>query len=243
MIVTAWRVPDAPLRASAAAAHLAGVAAVAILAQFARLAWPLGDLYVIKATAVFGGVALVSFGFLHRHPYARFGPANHITMVRAIGVALVGAVIGEPRLPAVAAAAVAASVAVLSLDGVDGWLARRTGTTSAFGAQFDMEIDALLILVLSVLVWQFGPAGVWVLASGLLRYVFVAGGRAWPWLRQALPPSRRRQTICVVQIVGLTVALAPWFSPPLTIVVAAASLAALAGSFLADTVWLWRNAR
>jgi multidrug efflux pump subunit AcrA (membrane-fusion protein) len=37
------------------------------------------------------------------------------------------------------------------LDGVDGWLARRHEIASRFGARFDMEVDALLILALSVL--------------------------------------------------------------------------------------------
>ena len=85
------------------------------------------------------------------------------------------------------AVALAASVAVL--DGVDGWLARRTRMASAFGARFDMETDAALILVLAVLAWQFGRAGAWVLACGLLRYAFVGAGVLWPWLRSPCRPA------------------------------------------------------
>jgi phosphatidylglycerophosphate synthase len=244
MIATHWRLPDAPLRARAATAQLAGIATVLVLAQLARGRWPLGALYALKATTIFGIVVLLSFGFLHRHhPFARFGPANQLTMLRAIAVSLLAGLIGEPRLPAIAAAAAVASVVAASLDGVDGWLARRTRIASAFGARFDMEIDALLILVLSILVWQLEKAGVWVIASGLLRYVFVAAGSVWPWLTRELPRSRRRQTICVLQIAGLAVAIAPWIGPPAAALIAAASLAALAGSFLADTVWLWQRAR
>ena len=40
----------------------------------------------------------------------------------------------------------------LALDPADGWLARRTGTASALGARFDGEVDAFLILALSVYV-------------------------------------------------------------------------------------------
>ncbi|GAA4940924.1 hypothetical protein GCM10023238_03240 [Streptomyces heliomycini] len=40
----------------------------------------------------------------------------------------------------------------LILDGVDGKVARRTGTSTPLGARFDMEVDAFLILVLSVYV-------------------------------------------------------------------------------------------
>ena len=57
-------------------------------------------------------------------------------------------------------------------------------------------------------------AGAWVLLSGLLRYAFVAAGAVAPWLRAPLPPSRRRQTICVVQIVALSSSMLPAIEPP-----------------------------
>jgi phosphatidylglycerophosphate synthase len=41
---------------------------------------------------------------------------------------------------------------LLALDGLDGWLARRFGLASAYGARFDMEVDGFLILVLALLV-------------------------------------------------------------------------------------------
>ena len=97
----------------------------------------------------------------------------------------------------------------MALDGVDGALARGRGEASEFGARFDMETDALLILVLAALVWQHDKAGAWILLAGLLRYLFVAASYVLPWLGAALPPSRRRQTVCVVQIVSLIGALAP----------------------------------
>ncbi len=103
--------------------------------------------------------------------------------------------------PDAATSVVIASVAA-ALDGVDGWIARRTRTASAFGARFDMETDALLILVLSALVWRSGKAGAWVLASGLMRYAFVAAATIWPWMQEPLEPSRRRQAVCVVQVVA-----------------------------------------
>jgi phosphatidylglycerophosphate synthase len=241
MIATHWRPPDAPLRTSAATAHIVALAAVVVVAQSLRGILPVGGQYVVKATAVLIAVTLFSFGQLRRHhPFTRFGAANQITTLRAIVVALIAGLIGEPRFPMVAEAAGGASLIVTALDGVDGWVARRARTASAFGARFDMEVDALLILVLSILVWQFDKAGVWVVASGLVRYVFVAAGSIWPWLAAPLPPSRRRQTICVLQIAGLTLAIFPAVAPPLSTALAAGALVALAGSFLIDTVWLWR---
>jgi len=89
---------------------------------------------------------------------------------------------------------VALSAVALVLDGVDG-SSPRTGSASAVGARFDMEVDAFLILVLSV--FRRGVAGVVGAAYRAMRYVFVAAGWVMPWLkarcRRASParPSRR----------------------------------------------------
>jgi phosphatidylglycerophosphate synthase len=234
-------VPESPLRASAVTAKLIGLAAVIALASAGRSALPLGDGYPLKAAGLFALIMGLSLGFLQQHhPFARFGAANQITMLRAILVALVAGLVGEPTLPSVAAAAVAASIGAVLLDGVDGWLARRDRIASPFGARFDMEIDALLILALSVLAWRYGKAGGWVVASGLLRYAFVAAGTVMPWLRAPLPASYRRQATCVVQIAALTLTMLPSIEPPVSSLLAAGALAALSGSFLVDIVWLWR---
>jgi phosphatidylglycerophosphate synthase len=167
-----------------------------------------------------------------------FGAANQVTAGRALLVVVLASVAFGPVLPLGPAASAAVGAAVVLLDGVDGWIARRTGTTTPFGARFDMEVDALLILVLSAMVWQHGKAGAWVLTSGLMRYLFVAAGWWLPWLRRPLPSSVRRRIVCVVQALALIVALLPAVDRPLSGGLAAISLAALAYSFLVDTVWL-----
>ena len=235
--------PDSPLRASVITSKLVGLVAVVALANVARAALPLGDRYPLKAAGLFAIIMGLSIGFLQQHhPFARFGAANQITTLRAILVSLVAGLVGEAKLPSVAAAAVAASVVVTLLDGVDGWLARRERIASPFGARFDMEIDALLILALSVLAWRHQKAGAWVVLSGLLRYGFVAGGAVAPWLREPLLASRRRQTICVIQIAALTLVMLPAIEPPASTAIAGAALAALSCSFLIDALWLWRRA-
>jgi phosphatidylglycerophosphate synthase len=239
-----WRLPDPPLRASAVAAALLGLVTVVVIAEIARGFFPLGGLYGVKAGAMFAIVMLLSFGFLQRnHPFSRFGAANQVTTIRTMLVALIAALFGEPRFPIVAAGAAMMSLVAIVLDGVDGWLARRQRLASDFGARFDMEIDALLILVLSVLVSRFQKAGAWVIASGLMRYIFVGAGLYWTWLQAPLTPSRRRQAICVFQILALTLAVVPGVQPPLSTMLAAAALASLAYSFLVDTLWLWRRAQ
>jgi len=172
----------------------------------------------------------------------RFGIANSITAVRASLAVVVVAAIGASTAPAVAWVVVAVSVAATVLDGVDGWAARRFGESSTFGARFDMEVDALLIMALSMLAWTYGKAGVWVLASGLLRYLFVLAGWIWPWMERPLRPSRRRQAVCVIQIVALIVIVSPIASPPASVLIAAAALVVLAWSFAVDTAWLIRQA-
>ena len=172
------------------------------------------------------------------HPHPRFGPANLVTSVRLALVALVAAALGEPYTAPLAWGVVAIAMLITGLDGVDGWLARRSAMESAFGARFDMETDALLILALSALAWRWERAGAWVLACGLMRYAFVAAAWAWPWLERPLPPSQRRKVVCVVQIVGLAVIAAPVVRPPLSAWLAAATLVMLTWSFAVDVVWL-----
>jgi phosphatidylglycerophosphate synthase len=244
MIATHWRLPDAPLRASAVVTVLPVLVAVIAVAEVARAVLPLGGMYAVKAGAAFAIVMVLSFGFLQRHhPFSRFGAANQITTIRAMLVALIAALFGEPRFPTLAAAAALTGLLAIVLDGVDGWLARRQRIASDFGARFDMEIDALLILVLAILVSRFEKAGPWVIVSGLLRYIFAGAGRYWPWLAAPLPPSRRRQAICVVQILALIFALLPVVEPPLSTMFAAVALASLVYSFLVDILWLSRRAR
>ena len=78
--------------------------------------------------------------------------------------------------------------------------------------------------------------------SGLLRYLFVAAGCPGRGCAQPLFPSLRRQAICVVQISALTLAIVPGDPAAAQHAMAAAALAALAYSFLVDTLWLWRSA-
>ncbi|MBN1240164.1 MAG: CDP-alcohol phosphatidyltransferase family protein, partial [Gammaproteobacteria bacterium] len=176
---------------------------------------------------------------------AEFGAANRVTLLRGAMVALVfGLVAAEPAPERPRLAVVVATVALI-LDGVDGSLARRVGAESAFGARFDMETDAIAVLVLALLVWHFDKAGAWIVLSGLMRYGFAAAAWVAPWMARPLPPSRRRKAVCVAQLAALLLCLAPIVPAGVSVWVAAASLVALVGSFAADVAWLarWRGDR
>ncbi len=228
------------LRARAFASVSVGLIAAIGVAALARVALPLSAAFPLKAGACFAVIGAVALFCIAdgNHPFAIFGQANQVTTARAVFVALVAGTIGEPALPIIAAGAAAAAMAVTMMDGVDGWLARSRRMSSAFGARYDMEVDALLILVLSVLAFTHGKAGAWVIVSGLARYVFVAAGWTWPWMERPLIPSRRRQAVCVIQIVALIVIAEPMVVPPVSEVVAAFALGLLCASFGADTLWL-----
>ena len=208
-------------------------------------AWLEADaLYPLKATAVFAALmAAVVLVTGDERQDLRLGSADYVTTVRAILVALVAGVIGHPATPAVLWSVVGLTTIAGALDALDGWLARRTRTASAFGGRFDMETDALLILVLSVLVWQHEKAGAWVLLCGLMRYGFVAAGWLLPWLARPLRSTWRGKAVAVGQVVGLSVALAPIIPVPPSAIAAAGALAALAWSFGIDVMWLSRQSR
>jgi phosphatidylglycerophosphate synthase len=171
---------------------------------------------------------------------AVLGPADHVTLVRTVLVGGVTAlaVVGLTS-PVPLAVVVGLTAVALALDGVDGQVARRTGTASPFGARFDMEVDAFLILVLSVLLVR--PVGVWVVAIGLMRYAFVVAGRALPWLNAALPPRFSRKVVAALQGTVLVVAVAGVLPAAVTVAAVAAALAALCWSFGRDVGWLARQ--
>ena len=177
---------------------------------------------------------------LWRDPSAGLGWASWITLTRAtlaVGVAALTAASFE--LPVATATLVTLASIALALDFVDGWLARRTATESALGAKLDGEVDAFLILVLSV---QVAPiVGGWVLLIGLARYAFLAAGWAFPWLRAPLPRRDWRKTVTAAQGVALVVAASG--VPPLWVsrVLLVVALALLAESFGRDVWWLWRH--
>jgi phosphatidylglycerophosphate synthase len=226
---------QARLRSALAAVGIA-LAALIVLAAAAARGLALGPAYVPKVAAAFTLIAMLVLAGLAAHPFGRFGAANRVTLARAAATSLLAGLLGEGAGPAVATLAVVLGGVAAALDGIDGPLARATGLASPFGARFDMETDAVLVLVLAALAWQLGKAGPWVLAAGLLRYAFVAAGWLVDWMRRPLAPSTRRKAVCAVQMAALVVALA--LDPPASALVAAAALALLCCSFAADVRWL-----
>ena len=229
---------------SALTSCLLGLLSLLTLACLLQQLLGLSALFVALTLAAYLLGAVVLLACARGQPPLRcFGAANQVTLARAALVALLFGLAGEADTAAHAWLAVGTATLAIALDGVDGWLARQHGLSSAFGARFDMETDALLIMALSLLVWGFDKAGYWVLLAGLLRYLFAAAGYAIAWLRRPLPPSRRRQTVCVLQILILVTCLLPLVSKPWSQTLAALGILLLAWSFAVDVIWLARRAR
>jgi len=222
-----------------------GAAAAAQLLILAGLAaafglGPLGVLVgVVYAAALLGLLSAA----MHRAGRSVLGPADLVTLARALLVGGVGAIVADGLLTGntAPAALVALASVALALDAVDGKVARRTGTVSPVGARFDMEVDAFLILVLSVHV--AGITGPWVLAIGLMRYAFVLAGWVLPWLRGTVPPSLVAKTVAAVQGVVLVIAASGLLPHAAAVTLVAVSLALLAWSFGRSVWWLWRAGR
>jgi phosphatidylglycerophosphate synthase len=217
------------------AAHLILVTALAATVGVSAAGWLAGTAYaVVLAVALGAG--------LRRSGMSALGPANAVTLGRATLVGGVTALVVTSFTAPVPLPVLVTLVGVaLALDGVDGQVARRTNSTTKLGARFDMEVDAFLILVLSVFV--AGTFGWWTIAMGAFRYVFVAASWAWPWLNAALPPKFSRKVVAAVQGVVLVVATASLLPDAVTFAVVAAALAALTWSFGRDVQWLWAEER
>jgi phosphatidylglycerophosphate synthase len=177
---------------------------------------------------------------LDRSGTCALGPANCVTFARAALVGGVAALVTNSftrstPLPTLIALATTA----LLLDAVDGTIARRTGTVTAVGARFDMEVDAFLLFVLSVFVAdRIGP---WVLMIGAARYLFVVAGWLLPWLREPAAPRPWCKTVAAIQGVVLTVAAANVLPREAVDLVLAAALVLLAESFGRQVWWLSRH--
>ena len=166
-------------------------------------------------------------------------PADWVTLTRAVLCAGVAGLVADSfGRPVSISALVTLAAVALVLDAVDGQVARRTGTATAVGARLDGEVDAFLILLLSIAVSR--QYGSWVLAIGAARYALLLAGWLIPWLAAPLPPRYWRKVVAAVQGIVLTVAVSGLLDPLTGMIAVAAALLLLAESFGHDVIWLYR---
>ncbi len=166
----------------------------------------------------------------------RLTPADWVTLARATLATAVGALVVDSFAhSAPVTALVSLAAAALVLDAIDGWVARRT-VTGSLGARFDAEVDAFLILVLSVYVAR--SVGAWVLLIGAARYAFLVGGWLLAWMRAPLPPRYWRKVVAATQGIVLTIAAANVLPSAVTRAGLICALVLLTESFGRDIRWL-----
>jgi phosphatidylglycerophosphate synthase len=193
---------------------------VAVLdCRYERSAWPCA----VLAIAAFIFLIVSNRGAYT--PRGQFGLANAVTSLR-LALALVLA-LSAATIPARAAAAFTAGI--LALDALDGWLARARGEASAFGAHFDMETDAFLVLIVTLRLWLVEGYGAWVLCAGLLRYAYVLCLWLLPGTGREAPRSLLGRSAFAVLMVGLIAGL--WNQGALGVWCVASGTLAVSASF------------
>src|SRR5215467_4281702 len=167
-------------------------------------------------------------------------PADWVTLTRALLIAGVAGLVADSfGRPLPVTALVTLSTVALVLDAVDGQVARRTGTATALGARIDGEVDAFLILLLSIVVSR--DYGGWVLVIGAARYALLLAGWLIPWLAAPLPPRYWGKVVAAVQGIVLTVAASGLLDRRTGMIAVAAALLLLAESFGRNVIWLYRT--
>ena len=214
-----------------ATAALLGV--VSATAGLAVAGWIAGLATGLAAAALLAAARMRSDQpFLH--------PADWVTLTRAVLVAGVAGLVADSfSRPVPVTALVTLCIVALVLDAVDGQVARRTGTATPLGARLDGEVDAFLILLLSIAVSR--DYGRWVLAIGAARYALLLAGWLIPWLAAPLPPRYWRKVVAAVEGIVLTVAVSGVTSRLVGMIAVAAALLLLVESFGRDVIWLYRT--
>lgn len=167
-------------------------------------------------TAVLGGVLV--FGLCQRHALRGADPfraADAVTLLRTTLLGLFVAVLirlllaeATPSEPLVLSwPTVALGVVILLLDGVDGAVARACGGGTTAGRRYDDVADAVVLFVLAaaaggMLVW-------WAVLAGVVKPLFVLGGRLRLQWRGALRLSSLRRVLGTAPGALLLTAIAP----------------------------------
>jgi phosphatidylglycerophosphate synthase len=167
-------------------------------------------------------------------------PADWVTLTRALLTAGVAGLVADSfGRPVSVTALVTLAAVALALDAVDGQVARSTGTATPLGGRLDGEVDAFLILLLSIAVSR--DYGSWVLIIGAARYALLLAGWLIPWLAAPLPPRYWRKVVAAVEGIVLTIAVSGVLDPLTGMIAVAAALLLLAESFGRDVIWLYRS--
>jgi len=235
-----WPIPEIKGLGPKAQFRCVGAFGLLVVAAFF---WPLSDGLAGPGMLISLGIysfalGIAYFAFGRTYPHAAIGWCNIVTMFRLSLVSVLVAWLFTPPVGIWSVFAVA--TLAFALDGLDGWLARREGYVSDFGARFDMEVDSVLALALALHAYLYGDVSAFVILLGLPRYIFHVAQTQMPWLARDLPPRFSRKVVCVLQISALIALQLPMMRAPLSDLVAGVAAIALIWSFWLDVRLLWR---
>lgn len=229
----------APLRVFCGAALIGAFLLVFLYDVLFGITAETTHLVAIGVGLYLAGATLAAFRLSRDFPHKSLGLCNLVTLGRLVIVGVLCVVVLAGIAPNWATFGIAALA--LGLDGIDGWLARKQGLASDFGARFDVEVDAIFALVLAIYAATIGAAGPFVILLGLPHYLFWIAQLQLPWLNQPLRPSFSRKAVCVFQIGALITLQIPSLADGRLDLIIAAVTIALIWSFGRDIRWLWRR--
>ncbi len=192
---------------------------------------------------VYGAISgAIIFGLRLHLPHIRFGPANRLSLLRGLIIAvLAGFAWNTPATQNVEWIVCILAICALVLDGLDGAVARRSGITSGLGARLDCELDGLLTLILSFGVYLSGRVDAFILLAGAMHYAFFAARLLKLVPVVELPSSFRRQTAGVVSSFLLVLCCAPSMGASVDTALALTAVLLLTSSFAIDLAALIRT--
>ena len=153
------------------------------------------------------------------------GPANWITASRFMIIAYVMSFFEVLPIPILV---MLLTIAVL-MDVLDGYIARRTNTQSAFGALFDMEVDSFYVLAMGLYFWFTTDFGLWLLIPGCIRYVYDVVRILY--VDREFQPKRQSYAVVLAGINFVLLLLALWVPSDLALLILLISLFVVCVSF------------
>jgi CDP-diacylglycerol---glycerol-3-phosphate 3-phosphatidyltransferase len=172
--------------------------------------------------------------------------ANRLTMLRVVLAALVFVcLLAEGAKPHLLAFAL--FLAAIVTDWLDGWLARRTGTTSPFGKVADPIADKILVLGTFIALIRTKDLDIplWAVFLMIARELLIGGVRVLAGAQGKVLAAERGgkvkmavQSIAVLLLVGM-VCLQDLGRAPAGLLKAAAPLAALCALISVSSLWTY----
>ncbi|MBJ41641.1 MAG: hypothetical protein CMD84_05150 [Gammaproteobacteria bacterium] len=133
------------------------------------------------------------------------------------------------------------SFIALLLDWFDGFVARYLKESTKFGEIFDQETDTFLLLILALSLYLNYNTTIAIFIIPSYRYIFVFLGLYFTWLKNTLPESYLRKTICSMTALLLIICHLQCLSMIYVQIISILAFLIITFSFTKDIIWLYRS--